>query len=137
MKSFIQSVKEALILIKSITLVTAGILFLCALPFVIYSALDENGQISHSVETSISAKENWLVGESKDCTSPVVNAKTAQFIGQDEGYVAMFVTCDEGPQHTITVKFYGQMNQPAEKLITWRCTRETEGFTCKQKGVVH
>lgn len=136
MRSFIDSVKETLKLIKSIVLVTAGILFLCALPFGIYSALDENGQISHSVETSISAQENWLVGESKGCTSPVLDAKTAQYLHQEPGYVASLVACDNGPQHAIKVTFYGQLNQPDHKLITWRCTRESDGFTCKQKGAV-
>ncbi len=136
MRLFTDGVKETLKLIKSIVLWTAGIFFLCATPFGIYSAMDENSQVPHSVETSISAQENWLVGESKECTSPVLDTKTAHYINQEPGYVASFVSCDNGPQHAIKVTFYGQLNQPEHKLITWRCTRESEGFTCKQKGGV-
>jgi hypothetical protein len=131
MKAQIRMLFEQL---KPIILWSSGIFLVIILAAAAYSAADESGYISHSVETSISAQENWLIGEAKECTSPVLNAKTAHYIGQEDGYVAVFVTCDNGPQHAIKVTFYGQLNQPDHKLITWRCTRESEGFTCKQKG---
>lgn len=137
MRSTIDSVKSLFSLFGSLLSIVLFLIFVCAIPYGIYSTMDEDGEISHTVETSISVQENWLIGESKECTSPVLDAKTAEYIHQESGYVASFVACDDGSQHAIKVKFYGQLNQPTHKLILWRCTRESEGFTCKQKGAVH
>ena len=93
-----------------------------------------DGYAKHSVETSISAQENWFVGETKECASAALDLRTAQHLGKEPGYVASSITCDKGPEHRVTLKLYGRLNQPEHFLIHWHCTRESDGFTCRQTG---
>jgi hypothetical protein len=82
---------------------------------------DSFGFESHMVETTITAQQNWLVGESKFCgTVPtaeranrhlVWNPTTGNFAGDKTvssaepstphkaGYAFEYVKCDDGPGH--------------------------------------
>lgn len=97
--------------------------------------VDSSGYVSHSVEASISAQQNWIVGETKPCFSVPLDKNTAKLLNKSVGYVAETITCDDGPYHTIQVKLYGRTEQPKLKVVTWRCTRETDSFTCRQTGL--
>jgi hypothetical protein len=110
------------------------LLMMGACGYWVYLWVDSQGYIQHSVETSISAKQEWLVGEMKDCLSFPLTPKNASVSHQQDGYVGDSLTCDDGPFHRITVKLYGQLEQPGRKVVTWHCTRESEGFTCRQTG---
>jgi hypothetical protein len=99
-----------------------------------YQWTNSQRYVSHTVETSITAQPNWLVGEVKDCLSPVLHCKTAPLFKQETGYVASSLNCDNGPSHTIKVTIHAPLLQPEHKSISWRCTRETEGFSCEQTG---
>jgi hypothetical protein len=90
--------------------------------------------IPHTVETSISAQSNWLVGEMKDCYSEPLDPASAFLLHREPGYVAESFNCDDGPKHTMTIKFYGRLNQPEHRIAYWRCTRKSEEFICRQTG---
>ena len=96
--------------------------------------ISPEGYAHHSVDASISVQQNWLVGETKECNSVVLDSSLAQQLGKEPGYVAEWIKCDDGPKHTITVNLYGRLNQPEHRIAYWRCTREAEGFTCRQTG---
>lgn len=93
-----------------------------------------DGYAMHSVETLITVQDNWLIGEAKDCSSSPLSFKVARLIDEEPGYVALGFNCDDGPRHSIKVTLYGHLNQPDHKIAYWRCTRESEGFTCRQTG---
>ena len=93
-----------------------------------------DGYAQHSVETSISAQQNWFVGETKECSSFPLRDPEAYRLGEEPGYMTASVHCDDGPVHTVTVSFYGRLVQPEHKIAYWRCTRESQGFTCRQTG---
>jgi len=93
-----------------------------------------DGYVPHSVESLITVQDNWIIGEAKDCSSSPLNFKAARLIDQEPGYVALGFNCDDGPLHSIKVTLYGHLNQPEHKIAYWRCTRESEGFTCRQTG---
>ena len=120
-----------------------------------YTFADNEGYISHTVETTITARSNWLVGESKDCwLAPnnyfaalakkyggVVVDKSGNVIDDSmAAYVMSSVDCDDGPQHKMKVVFYGRKFQDEYKIVTWRCTRNAvsflnnTAFTCYQTG---
>jgi hypothetical protein len=46
-----------------------------------YTGIDSVGWMQHSEEAIITAQGNWFVGESKDCISYPLGAKTAQEMG--------------------------------------------------------
>jgi hypothetical protein len=100
----------------------------------IYLAADESGYISHSVESTVTARQDWLVGETKECFSPVLDWNTALRIGKKTGNSTTSFHCDDGPEHIINVTFFGNPLQPEHKVALWRCKRETDGFTCHQTG---
>jgi hypothetical protein len=93
-----------------------------------------DGYARHSVETSISAQQNWIVGETKACSSFPLRDMEAYRLGKEPGYIAASINCDDGPMHTVTVNLYGRLNQPEHRIAYWNCTRESEGFTCRQTG---
>ena len=104
---------------------------LCVLGFAIfcgYQYLESVGYISHNVETVITAQGNWFVGESKECTSPIVGANPFTYI-----------SCDGGPEHKVKIQFYGRDKQGGKAAI-WNCKRNDmsymndNAFTCKQTG---
>jgi hypothetical protein len=103
-----------------------------------YSLLDDLGWISHREVSVISARSDWLVGESKECWSPTLNNDRAALLGKEAGYAMSSVACDDGPQHTMAITFYGRELQPEYKVVNWRCTRNevsflnVNSFTCDQ-----
>lgn len=99
-----------------------------------YEWLDSIGWISHQEETVISARSDWLVGESKECSSATLNSDGAAPTGKEVGYAMSSVSCDDGPEHKMEVTFYGQKVQADYKLVSWRCTRNVLSFTCYQTG---
>ena len=94
-----------------------------------------DGYAEHTVETSISAQPNWLVGETKECYSAILDPSTAYHLGRESGYVASSIECDDGPHHDMQVKIYGRLEQPENKpFAIWNCTHNADGFTCRQTG---
>ena len=106
----------------------------------IYEELDSIGWVSHEEETLISARTDWLTGESKDCWSATLNSSGAEILGKDAGYALSSVSCDDGAQHQMKVTFYGRKIQTEYKVVNWRCTREQpsfsgdQSFVCRQTG---
>ena len=96
--------------------------------------LDSIGWISHQENTSISARSDWLVGESKECRSATLDGDGAALTGKKVGYAMSAVSCDDGPEHKMEVTFYGRIEQLDHKLVKWRCTKGYLGFTCWQTG---
>ena len=100
----------------------------------VYDGIVPDGYAQHTVETSISVQQNWFVGETKECSSFPLPEIEASRLGKEWGYVAASINCDDGPMHTVTVNLYGRLNQPEDRIAYWRCTREPEGFACRQTG---
>jgi len=99
-----------------------------------YTALDSAGWISHREDSVITAKENWFVGESKDCTSYPLDPNSAKSVRKPRGYAILRLSCDDGPEHNVPITFWGRSEQPEYEWVTWRCKREPDSFTCKQTG---
>jgi hypothetical protein len=95
----------------------------------LYHALDAAGNVPHNEESLITAQENWLVGESKDCSSVPLDAPAE---GKERGYALSYVSCDDGPVRQMKIRFWGREEQPESALVRWRCTREDGGFTCTE-----
>ncbi len=104
--------------------------------FGIYSWLDESRQIAHQEETVITARSDWLVGESKDCRSATLSSDVSSHLGKESGYAMAYISCDDGPEHQMKIRFYGQKIQTEYKAVNWRCTRNEVSFTCNQTGGV-
>ena len=104
------------------------------LPCQAYLWADSNGYIPHREQAVITASGNWLTGESKECTSAVLDQKAASAVGKDSGYALAFVNCDDGSGHNIPVTFYGRAEQPEYKMVSWRCVRNDSSFTCYETG---
>lgn len=102
----------------------------------IYQWVDSIGWIPHTEESVITAKENWFVGESKDCNSYPMDAKVAQTQNKDSGYTLGYINCDGGPEHNVRITFYGRESQPEYTWVNWRCTRRQDSFDCKETGAV-
>jgi hypothetical protein len=96
--------------------------------------VDSTGFASHQVQSTITAQSNWMVGESKNCTSSPLDADTAHAQGKQPGYAFLGVQCDSGPAHNIAITFWGAENQPDNKVAYWNCTRSADSFICKQTG---
>jgi hypothetical protein len=106
------------------------LIVLCLLGAALYGGyqwLESDGYISHTVETVITAQNNWFVGESKECTSPI---RETPFT---------YVSCDGGPEHQVRITFYGREKQGGNVAV-WNCKRNDvsfmndNAFTCKQTG---
>jgi len=119
------------------------LVLLCLVGYAIYGGygwLDSIGWIAHQEDTTITARSDWLVGESKECASPVLNKDGAALLGKEAGYALYSVSCDDGPEHKMKVTFYGRKVQPEYESISWRCEREQpwfgdgNSFTCYQTG---
>ncbi len=103
------------------------ILICAAIGYGLYEWLDSIGWIVHREDTFLTAQSNWFVGESKDCI--------AYPLGDAGGHDAIpRIHCDDGPEHSIRVTFYGRVWQPGRSWTSWRCTRSEYSFTCKQTG---
>jgi len=105
-----------------------------------YEGLDSIGWISHREETTITARGDWLVDESKECWSSPVNNEEARLLKKGVGYAMYSISCDDGPEHEMKVTFYGRKVQSEYKVVNWRCTRSEvsffndNSFTCYQTG---
>src|SRR6202043_2358336 len=96
---------------------------------------DNLGWISHTATVDLSMDPNWLVGENRQCMG------IHDAAGPNPG---MITTLDCPPSlgnqetHNVTVKFWGKIvrlysnqNDPSAGMHDWRCTRTSDGFTCK------
>lgn len=99
-----------------------------------YDYLNEHGWISHDKESSITAQANWIPGESKDCASYPLDEQTATSLHLEAGYVMQNVTCDDGPSHRMSVRFFGRVTQPEYSVAHWKCIRREQSFDCYQTG---
>jgi|SRR5882672_2523941 len=99
-----------------------------------YFGLDEKGWVPHTLETVITAQATWIGGESKDCVSYPLDAKTAERLSRETGDAMTMITCDDGPSHRIKVQFFGRVVQPEFASVDWRCTRKVDEFECEQTG---
>ena len=111
-----------------------GLVLLLGMIYSGYEALDDGGWIPHREETTITAQSNWFEGESKDCISNPLESQTALAMKKPEGYAISKIACDRGPEHDLKITFYGKLEQPEHAWIGWRCTRNSDSFTCKQTG---
>jgi hypothetical protein len=98
----------------------------------IYQGIDATGNISHTETTDITVSSNWLIGEIKECTSPVLHDGSQP--RKPYGYALGFITCDDSPLKTFKVTFYGRREQGEYSDVEWSCIREPATFTCKQTG---
>ena len=89
-----------------------------------------HGRISHTVDTTITARPDWFIAQSKECVSYPMDAQAATAAHQDAGYAVDAVYCDSGPARQIKVTFYGRLSQPEYDVVNWRCERNSDGFTC-------
>lgn len=96
-----------------------------------YDQLDSWGFIQHDAETTITAQQNWFVGEAKYCFS---TPTTVPSPSQAVGYAFDFVKCDEGGNHQIKVHFWGRKVQPEYLQVYWKCTRHESDFECLETG---
>jgi hypothetical protein len=108
--------------------------FLGAVAYGVHRGLDHLGYISHAVVTDITVSSNWLVGETKRCSSPVLLGRDATQANKPNGYAMVVVVCDDSPVKTFTVTFYGRTEQPEYSGVQWSCLGESGSFTCKQTG---
>jgi len=94
---------------------------------------DDSGYHSHTVETFISAKSDWLEGESKVCSSKPINGDMAAAMKVPRYSVTSSVICDNGELHQIKVTFWGRTTRPelrAQDGVTWKCTKKPGEFVC-------
>ena len=103
------------------------------LAYGLYSWMDESGWISHREETVISARSDWLAGESKECLSYTRKREWATFQDKDVGYAMPWVKCDDGPDHQMKVTFYGRKLQPEYETISWRSEERRVGKECRSR----
>jgi len=128
---------------KKATTGLGWIVLLCIVGSAIYGGyewLDSIGWISHREVTVISARSDWLVGESKECWSATQDRIIAALSGKEVGYAMSSVSCDDGQEHKMKVTFYGRKVQAEHAFVNWRCTRNEvsflndNSFTCYQTG---
>ena len=100
-----------------------------------YFDLDDKGWIPHRIATRITAKNNWLVGETKACDSHALTQSEADAAKQHRGYAVGEIYCDDCPYHQMNVTFWGKINQPDAVIVDWRCTRTADSFECKEVGI--
>jgi hypothetical protein len=96
-------------------------------------AADEAGWISHSRDTTITAQSDWLVGESKVCVSFPLDEEFAKLVDAEKGSVVQNINCDRGPDHKISITFWGRIvrtDRRAASGVSWRCVKKSDSFTC-------
>jgi len=111
------------------------LLVFAALGFFIYnnhvsdSPLDEEGWVSHTEDSIITAQPGWLAGETKECFSiPILDPKAVGLVDKDVGYALSHISCDEGPEHHIKIQFFGRENQPEHRGIVWSCKKNADSL---------
>jgi hypothetical protein len=83
--------------------------------------------LDHTVESSITAKANWFVGEIKNCTSTPLSAASNS---KRAGYALSELYCDGGLSHQVEISFWGREEQLEYLYVEWKCRREESKFTC-------
>lgn len=121
-----------------------GVLFLVGViwgvAYAAYAGLDSIGWIGHREQAMMTVSPNWLEGERKACFSLIVYGEVARSDGKPDGYALSHISCDDGPEHDVLVKFFGQEEQPGRAYAKWECVREQQSllndaaFTCLQTG---
>lgn len=106
-----------------------GILIVCYYGF---NQVDKWDPDSHDAESTITAQANWILGESKYCTS-LPEAATDK---HEAGYAFEFANCDEGPSHLVKITFWGREEQPEYVQVNWKCVRNADQLTCADQGGV-
>jgi hypothetical protein len=99
-----------------------------------YSGIDSVGWIPHREDSVITAQANWFVGETKECYSYPLDAQAAKSMSKSVGNAIYKINCDGGPEHRVTITFYGMAEQPENAWASWNCTRKEDSFVCKQTG---
>ena len=84
-----------------------------------FDSIDSHGWIAHNRTTTITVESTWMIGETRRCASPGNSA----FVG---------VQCDDGPERTFEVTFYGRERQPEYLSVHWNCKRNADRFTCRE-----
>ena len=116
------------------------VLVFSAIVYGCWVAADSWGYVSHTTMTDITVSPGWMVGESKVCTSPVLNSREATPLNKPAGYAISLIDCDNAPAKTFKVAFYGRTEQPEYDGVLWNCARnevssgEGTAFTCKETG---
>jgi hypothetical protein len=100
--------------------------------FLAYSVLDNAGLMTHSKAVDVYMKGDWLVGENRVC-SGVQMPNDKKTYEMDALFCPSDAPAEQG--HNISIRFWGRISRPdavrAERLLTWQCTRSSDGFTCK------
>lgn len=113
-------------------LISVGILI--AVVYWGYSGIDSVGWIPHREDGTITAQANWFVGETKECYSYPLDVQAAKAMNKSVGNATYKTNCDGGPEHKVTITFYGRVEQPENAWARWNCTRKEDSFVCKQTG---
>src|SRR5690349_1268127 len=100
-----------------------------------YSYADQLGWISHDVESTITIDANWIPGEVKSCVSYPLTGEAAKELKSTAGDVTTYISCDSGPEHRVSARFVGRVEQPQIDAAYWRCFRRTALFECFQTGI--
>lgn len=115
--------------LKVLAVIGGGILFIGGA----WTLLDNSGWLSHSRETQITAKYDWLEGESKTCVSQPVDPDTARVMKLETYDVTTAINCDNGESHQIKVIFWGRTTRPERSArygVSWKCTKKRGEFIC-------
>jgi hypothetical protein len=92
---------------------------------------DYYGFDDHWAQVTITAQQNWFIGESKTCmNAPLAKADEEH----SAGYALTDLLCDDGPAHLMKVTFWGREQQPEYEQISWKCKRNADEFTCAELG---
>ncbi len=113
--------------------VVAVLAFLGSMFYGGWEIANEAGWVSHERTTVITARADWLIGESKTCESFRLTADAAKLFNADENSVIQRINCDGGAEHTISVTFWGRIVRPDRRAIVgvnWRCVKKIDSFTC-------
>ena len=126
-----------LVTLRSIAIFMAIFIVVVAAVFLIGNS-DEYGWIPHSRQSTITARQDWIIGESKTCTSFALDPSVAKLSKGTPYDVTGVIQCDDGPTHEIKITFWGKTERPDKKSTdgilqwncTWKCTRKSDSFTC-------
>ena len=110
------------------------IAIVAAIAFGLYRGVDSIGWIPHTRDSIVTAQANWFVGERKNCVSFPLDAEIAHDGDEARGYAFARIACDDGPERSVKVTFYGQAQQPGHAWFSWQCVRNQDSFVCKQTG---
>lgn len=92
---------------------------------------DQIGWEWHTVQTDITADANWIVGETRECTSLPLTPADAKVMHVQPWSAVELIQCGSGPYHNISIRFWGRIARPDKQEVGWRCTRFADSFVCK------